>query len=153
MIDSNSTTPTQLSQSSAQTVLEMDCSSNRNSRIIDSSDDLRNYESFSKNINEVFETGIQWPLAEASTSSAPATCYREGIEPKNLNRIMLERRLLLKDKLSKLSPKTRRKSKADSRSRLDAEALLDEKKISDKLRKSRNMRVLKRCTESRQSTE
>ncbi|KHJ82676.1 hypothetical protein OESDEN_17629 [Oesophagostomum dentatum] len=94
-----STTPRmQDSARSDETVLEMD--TNRLSQIEDSAEDSPE-SSTSSNANEDFKKylreGTDWPLNEASTSSAPPTINRETLNAKQSIRNALERKIFLKE--------------------------------------------------------
>ncbi|XGW11907.1 hypothetical protein V3C99_012963 [Haemonchus contortus] len=118
------------SEHSSATVLEMD--TNRLSQVDESHSNTPEGSTLSitnVELSKCLREGVDWPLDEASTSSAPATINRESINPKQSLRNSLERRILLKEMRSRDGKEPRRalRNRDRGRGRLLSDATGDEK--------------------------
>ncbi|KAK6054579.1 hypothetical protein COOONC_07917 [Cooperia oncophora] len=118
------------SEHSSATVLEMD--TNRLSQEDKSHDNTTESSTLSianAELSKCLREGTDWPLDEASTSSAPATINRESLNSKQSLRNALERRILLKEMRSRDGKEPRRAqwTKDRGRGRLLSDATGDEK--------------------------
>ncbi|VDM77551.1 unnamed protein product [Strongylus vulgaris] len=133
--ESSSTTPRIHSDSSVvsdETVLEMD--TNRLSQIEDSADSTPESSTSSianTDFKRYLKEGTDWPLSEASTSSAPPTINRDTFNAKQAIRNALERKVLLKEIRNKETRDNRRLRTKD-RGRLLSDIPADERKNSER---------------------
>ncbi|KAK6733799.1 hypothetical protein RB195_017516 [Necator americanus] len=132
---STSTTPRiRDSGESEETVLDMD--TNRLSQIEDSVDNTPD-GSTSSIVNPEFKQylrdGTDWPLDEASTSSAPPTLNREKetLNPKQSLRNALERKVLLKEARNRDGRDARRVLRTKDRGRLMSDIPGEEKQNTE----------------------
>ncbi|EYB81413.1 hypothetical protein Y032_0384g402 [Ancylostoma ceylanicum] len=131
---STSTTPRiRDSADSDETVLEMD--THRLSQIEDSVDNTPEGSTSSivkAEFKQYLRDGTDWPLDEASTSSAPPTINRESLNAKQSLRNALERKVLLKEMRNRDGKEARRTLRSKDRGRLMSDISADEKPNSDR---------------------